>query len=94
MLLIVFHSLFELSSLSSFASCFFQDVLHNDSLSLDWMFKMSIASDIARVCTDFQTLLLLYLAPHISIINIVSSDYFLLRLHGSNVPALGKALFQ
>ncbi|XP_074628982.1 atrial natriuretic peptide receptor 1-like [Acropora palmata] len=25
-----------------------QDVLHNDSLSLDWMFKMSIASDIAR----------------------------------------------
>ena len=27
-----------------------QDVLHNDSLKLDWMFKMSIASDIARVC--------------------------------------------
>ena len=28
-----------------------QDVLHNDSLKLDWMFKMSIASDVARVCT-------------------------------------------
>ncbi|XP_068752048.1 atrial natriuretic peptide receptor 1-like [Montipora capricornis] len=25
-----------------------QDVLHNDSLSLDWMFKMSISCDIAR----------------------------------------------
>ena len=29
---------------------FFQDVLHNDSLKLDWMFQMSISSDIARVC--------------------------------------------
>ena len=27
-----------------------QDVLHNDSLKLDWMFQMSISSDIARVC--------------------------------------------
>ena len=26
-----------------------QDVLHNDNLKLDWMFKMSMASDIARV---------------------------------------------
>lgn len=25
-----------------------QDVLHNDNLKLDWMFKMSIASDVAR----------------------------------------------
>ena len=73
---------------------FFQDVLHNDSLSLDWVFKMSIASDIARVCRHFQTLLLLYLASHIWIISTVSSDYFLLRLSTSNVPALGKALFQ
>ena len=28
-----------------------QDVLFNDDLKLDWMFQVSIASDIARVCS-------------------------------------------
>lgn len=37
---------------------FFQDVLHNDSLKLDWMFQMSISSDIARVCIPVSLLVL------------------------------------
>ena len=33
-----------------------QDVLFNDDLKLDWMFQVSIASDIARVRSRFITI--------------------------------------
>ena len=49
---------------------FFQDVLHNDSLKLDWMFQMSISLDIAKVRTVFGTAvsLMLYQPYHLHIL--------------------------
>lgn len=55
---------------------------------------MSIACDIARVCTHFQALLLLYLPMYIPTPSTESSDYCLFRLSASNVPAFVKALLQ
>lgn len=32
-----------------------QDILENDQIKLDWMFKISLMHDIVRVCTFFRS---------------------------------------